>query len=115
MVTAQAARTLHLNRGEGEIREGGIADLLAVRDFGQNPAEALQELRPALVILGGKIQLVSIDLAARIDPVLTRHLQKIELEGRGAWLVNANVSSLRAATEGVLGPKFELAGRRVRA
>ncbi|MGA2878221.1 MAG: amidohydrolase family protein [Bryobacteraceae bacterium] len=115
MVTAQAARTLHLNRGEGEIREGGIADLLAVRDSGQNPAEALQELRPALVILGGRIQLVSIDLAARIDSVLTRHLQKIELEGRGAWLVNANVSSLRAATEGVLGPKFELAGRRVRA
>ena len=32
MVTTQAARMLRLNRGEGEIREHGIADLLAVPD-----------------------------------------------------------------------------------
>ncbi len=43
MVTTQAARILHLNRGEGEIREGGVADLLALPDSGQCPAEALQE------------------------------------------------------------------------
>jgi cytosine/adenosine deaminase-related metal-dependent hydrolase len=115
MVTTQAARVLGLNRGEGEIRENGIADLLAVSDSGQNPAEALEELRPALVMLGGKIQLVSEDLAARIDPLLTRHLQPIQVEGRGACLVNANISALRAATEAVLGPDFQLAGRPVRA
>jgi cytosine/adenosine deaminase-related metal-dependent hydrolase len=115
MVTTQAARALRLTRGEGEIREHGIADLLAVSDCGQNPAEALQEFVPALVILGGRIQLVANDLAARIDPMLTRHLQKIELEGQGTWLVNANVSLLRAATEAVLGTNFQLAGRPVRA
>jgi cytosine/adenosine deaminase-related metal-dependent hydrolase len=114
MVTTQAARVLRLYRGEGEIREHAIADLVAVRDYGQNPAEALQELRPALVILGGRIQLVSQDLAARIDFGLTRHLHKVELEGRGAWLVNANVSLLRAATEAALGTNFQLAGRPVR-
>lgn len=114
MVTTQAARVLCLKRGEGEIRAGGIADLLAVPDSGQNPAEALQEFYPALVILGGKIQLVSTNLAARIDPMLTRHFHKIELEGRGAWLVNVNVSRLRAATEAVLGTNFRLAGRLVR-
>ncbi len=91
MVTMRAARVLHLNRGEGEIRPGGIADLVAVPDLGQSPAEALQELCPALVILRGRIQLVSEGLATRIDPLLTRHLQRIELEGRGTWLVNANV------------------------
>jgi cytosine/adenosine deaminase-related metal-dependent hydrolase len=115
MVTTRAARTLLLNQGEGEIRERGIADLLAVRDSGQNPAEALQDFVPALVILGGKIQLISTNLAARIDPLLTRYLQKVELEGCGTWLVNANVSLLRAATEAVLGTNFQLAGRTVRA
>lgn len=114
MVTTQAARILRLNRGEGEIREHGVADLLAVSDRGQTPAEGLQEFVPALVILGGRIQLVAQDLAARIDPMLTRHLQKIELEGRGSWLVNANVALLRAAPEAVLGPNFQLAGRPVR-
>jgi cytosine/adenosine deaminase-related metal-dependent hydrolase len=115
MVTTQAARVLRLNRGEGEIRETGIADLLAVPDCGQNPAEALQGFCPALVMLGGRIQLISEDLAAQIDPTLTRHLQKIQLEGRGTWLVNVNVAVLRAATETALGPNFELSGRPVRA
>jgi cytosine/adenosine deaminase-related metal-dependent hydrolase len=114
MVTAGAARVLRLNHGEGEIREHGIADLLAVPDSGRNPADALQEFCPALVILGGRIQLVSQTLAARLDAKLTRHLQRIELEGRGAWLVNADVSRLRDATEAVLGRDFQLAGRPVR-
>lgn len=115
MVTTQAARVLHLNRGEGEIRERGIADLLVVPDSGQNPAEALQDIVPALVILGGRIQLVSSTLALRIDPMLTRGMQRIELEGHGAWFVNVDVSILRALTEIVLGPRFHLAGRAVRA
>jgi cytosine/adenosine deaminase-related metal-dependent hydrolase len=114
MVTTQAARVLHLTRGQGEIRENGIADLLVVPDSGQNPGEALQDFRPALVIRGGRIQLVSTNLAERIDCALTRNFQRLELEGRGAWLVNANISGLRAATEAALGPDFQLAGRTVR-
>jgi cytosine/adenosine deaminase-related metal-dependent hydrolase len=114
MVTTQAARVLHLTRGQGEIRENGIADLLVVPDPGQNPAEALQDFCPTVVILGGRIQLVSTNLSERMDPLLPRNFQKIALEGRGAWLVNANISWLLAATEAVLGPDFQLAGRRVR-
>ena len=79
-------------------------------DSGQNPAEALQNFCPSLVILGGKIQLVSKNLAPRIDPVLIRNFQNIELEGRGAWLVNADISHLHRAVEAVLGPRFQLAG-----
>jgi|HubBroStandDraft_1064217.scaffolds.fasta_scaffold12400_4 cytosine/adenosine deaminase-related metal-dependent hydrolase len=115
MVTTQAARILNLNRGEGEIREQGVADLLAVPDSGKTPAEALQDFCPALVILGGIIQLVSTDLAARIDAAFVRKLHRVELEGRGSWLVSMNVSELRAETETVLGPDVLLAGRRVRA
>jgi cytosine/adenosine deaminase-related metal-dependent hydrolase len=119
MVTTAAATILCLTRGEGEIREGAIADLLAVPDSGQNPAEALQNVAlqnfsPSLVILGGKIQLVSKNLAPRVEGVLLRNFQNIELEGRGSWLVNANISHLHAAVEAVLGPRFQLAGRTVR-
>jgi cytosine/adenosine deaminase-related metal-dependent hydrolase len=114
MVTTKAASILCLTRGEGEIREGAIADLLAVQDSGESPAEALLSFCPSLVILGGKIQLVSKDLAPRIDPVLIRNFQNIELEGRGSWLVNANTSYLYAAAEAVLGPRFQLSGRAVR-
>jgi cytosine/adenosine deaminase-related metal-dependent hydrolase len=113
MVTTQAARILHLNRGEGEIREGGVADLLALPDAGQNPAQALQDCTPALVILGGRIQLVSEQLASKIHPVFTRNLQRIELAGRGVWRVNVNVSRLVAETRAALGPDFQLAGRLV--
>jgi len=115
MVTTQAARILHLNRGEGEIREGGVADLLALPDSGRCPAEATQECAPALVILGGRIQLVSDKLASKIHPMFTRHLHKIELEGRGVWHVNVNVSQLVGETGAALGPDIQLAGRRVRA
>jgi cytosine/adenosine deaminase-related metal-dependent hydrolase len=114
MVTSQAARILGLNRGEGEIREHGIADLLAVIDRGENPAVALQDYCPDLVILGGKIQLVSVTLASQIDPTLTRHLQRIELEGHGAWLVNADVSRLCDTSATALGRDFQLVGRPVR-
>jgi hypothetical protein len=113
MVTTQAARVLHLNRGEGEIRERGIADLLVVSDRGRSPADALQDFVPALVILGGRIQLVSTKLATGMDPRLTRHLQKIELKGRGAWLVNLDISLLRTVTETLLGNDLQLAGRLV--
>jgi len=114
MATTQAARMLCLHRGEGEIKERGVADLLVVADSGRSPAETLQDFCPSMVILGGKIQLVSKNLAARIDPRFTRDFQNVELEGRGKWLVNVNVSRLRAATEAALGPDFQLAGRTVR-
>jgi len=114
-VTDRGARILRLTRGEGEIRDNGLADLLVVADSGQTPAQALQEFSPDLVILGGRIQLVAARLASKIDPKLTQHLHKIEVEGRGLWLANVNVSRLVAATEPVLGPDFRLAGRRVRA
>ena len=38
LVTTNAARALRLRPGYGEIRERGVADLIAVRDHGQTPA-----------------------------------------------------------------------------
>jgi len=115
MVTTQAARILRIKRGEGEIRDDGLADLLVVADAGQSPAQALQEYSPDLVILGGRIQLISERLAPKIHSKLTAHLYRIDVDGRGSWLVNVDVARLVQATEPVLGPNFRLAGRRVRA
>ena len=39
MVTSRAAVIFRLRDGEGTIQEGGVADLIAVRDEGQTPAE----------------------------------------------------------------------------
>ena len=88
MVTRDAARLLHLEAGEGEIREGGRADLLVLRDLGVTPAEALLSARPEMVIIGGKIHLLALESApggAGIQPAL----RPLRLEGRGTFLARA--------------------------
>ena len=42
LVTTNAARILRLSAGQGVIRGGGVADLVAVADTGQTPAEAVR-------------------------------------------------------------------------
>jgi adenine deaminase len=113
MVTANAAKILRLNRGEGQIREGGLADLVAVADQHATPAEALQTLRPELVILRGKIKLVSRRLADRLPRQCKTSLETIFVEERGEYLVDARIRELHTATTQILGKDFRLAGRMV--
>lgn len=84
MVAADAARILRLESGAGFIKSGGVADLLVVRDRGQTPAEALIELQPELVFVGGRINLISDKAAACLRPSGIADYQKIEVAGRGA-------------------------------
>jgi cytosine/adenosine deaminase-related metal-dependent hydrolase len=115
MVTTNAARILRLTDGEGEIRRGGVADLVVVSNRNSSPEESLFGMRPELVIVGGKIKLVSTRLADRLPDRLRFGLQPISLEGRGNYLLDANVSELYAAVTPHLGPDFRLAGKRVAA
>jgi cytosine/adenosine deaminase-related metal-dependent hydrolase len=115
MVTTVAARMLRLENGEGAIREGGIADLIAIPDPQGTPAEALKGMRPELVLVGGKVKLLSQRLANRLPPVWKRGLNPIHVEGRGDYLVKAQVSQLHATAKKILGPDFKLAGRAVTA
>ena len=62
MVTSAAASILRLRDGRGWIRQGGAADLVAVADRGQTPAEAILDLQPRLVIVNGRIRLAAPDL-----------------------------------------------------
>jgi cytosine/adenosine deaminase-related metal-dependent hydrolase len=109
MVTSTAADILRLRDGRGSIRQGGVADLIAVTDHGQTPAEALLDLRPSLVMIGGRIRLLS------GFPDIGKSLNPIHVEGRGKFLVDADVPYLNEQACKALGPDYSLAGRRVAA
>lgn len=113
MLTERAARILRLSGGVGTIRHRGVADLIAVRDRGKTPATALAGLSPELVLVGGEVKLASPAMAARLPSSERDRLQPIEIEGRGCFRVAADVQNLYAETAAVLGPNFQLAGRRV--
>ena len=110
LVTTNAARVLHLNRGQGTIRERGVADVVAVPDKGQTPAEALQDLRPQFVMVRGWPMLLSESLASRTG---SSGLRPIQVEERGSYLVRAEIPKLYSAAAQALGPEIRLAGRRV--
>jgi cytosine/adenosine deaminase-related metal-dependent hydrolase len=109
MVTTSAATILRLRDGRGYIREGGVADLMAVPDLGQTPAEALAGLPPALVMIHGRIKLLSrrLDLGMPLNP--------ISVDGRGDFFVDADIAHLHSQTTNALGANYTLAGRRVAA
>lgn len=113
MLTRQAAQILRLRDGQGSIRKGGLADLLIVRDRGQTPGEALMDLHPELVLVGGRVRLISLPLADRLRFSNARSMHRIEVAGRGEWLIDCDVPALEAAVSWVLGKAFRLAGRKV--
>ncbi len=113
MVTSRSACVLRLPDGEGTIREGGVADLVIVEDRGQTPAEALQQMRPEMVIVRGNVRLTSARLLERTPKLDTRDWHAIHVEGRGKWFTNVELPSLHHETVRFLGPEYRLAGRRV--
>lgn len=114
MVTDQAALVLRLGAGEGTLRTGGVADLIAIRDKGRCPADSLFRVQIELVMVGGKVKLVSPSLAERLPAPARRGLQPIELEDRGRFLVAADVATHHRRAARILGDGFRLAGKRVR-
>ena len=109
MVTTGAASILRLTNGEGEIRDGGPADLIAVEDHGQTPAEALLTLLPRMVMVGGRIRLLAGALASGTA------LNRLNVETRGTFYIDVDVAALCRETSATLGPSFALAGRRIAA
>jgi adenine deaminase len=114
MVTTVAAEVLRLNGCAGRIREGGNADLVAVKDTGQTPSEALRILACELVLVAGEIMLISRSLSRRSGwDDLAGEMHRIEMEDRGEWLIRTDVPQLYTAAAAVLGDPVRLAGRRV--
>ncbi len=109
LVTTRPAQALRLRKGHGTIAAGAVADLVAVKDAGQTPAGALMNLHPQLVLVRGKIMLASDRFAKLTGP----DFYPLEVEGRGRWLVRANIPRLHAQAVEALGPDIRLAGRRI--
>jgi cytosine/adenosine deaminase-related metal-dependent hydrolase/ubiquinone/menaquinone biosynthesis C-methylase UbiE len=114
-VTQGAADLLRLKNGEGSLRVGARADLIAVRDTGANPAETLAALSHAnvdLVLLGGCVQLASAEMIKRLPASATMGLQPLSVEGSVRW-IRAPLRWLFAETTKHLGEEIRLGGKRV--
>jgi len=106
MVTSRPAAILRLRDGEGSIRHGGVADLVAVEDRGQTPSDAIFDLHPEFVMVGGHMKLT----AGRFH---RQNSHSIAVEQHGCWTIDADIPSLSAAVVGAIGRDFHLAGKLV--
>jgi cytosine/adenosine deaminase-related metal-dependent hydrolase/ubiquinone/menaquinone biosynthesis C-methylase UbiE len=115
MVTARSANVLRLRNGEGHIRAGAIADLIAVRDRALTPAETIAQLTPdqvELVILAGRVQLASPEFYNRLSDSLRAGLEPLDVDGHQRWL-RAPISNLLTEARKVVGRDIRLSGKKV--
>jgi cytosine/adenosine deaminase-related metal-dependent hydrolase len=113
MVTSGAASVLGLRRGEGSIREEGVADLVGVVDEGQSPAEAIANLRPEFVMVRGRIRLLSNQLANALPCSFSKGFQRIRLASHGSCYVDADLAGLYREATASVGSDLRLAGRSI--
>jgi len=114
-VTSRPAQVLRLRNCEGSLVPGAIADLLAVRDAGRLPCDTLTQLSYEdieLVVLGGRVQLVSEAVMARMPDELTSDLRPIKIENTLRW-IRAPLGRLFTEAEKVLGCGLVLGGKSV--
>jgi cytosine/adenosine deaminase-related metal-dependent hydrolase len=111
MVTSESATMFRLPSGFGKIHHDGPADLIAVKDTRQTPAMTLLHNCPELVMVGGRIQLISSEMAKLCPGSILELLQPLEIEGRGAYMVAADISSMLKQTTSVLQQPPRLAGK----
>jgi cytosine/adenosine deaminase-related metal-dependent hydrolase/ubiquinone/menaquinone biosynthesis C-methylase UbiE len=115
MVTVRSANVLRLRNGEGRLRPGAVADLIAVRDKGLTPAETVAQLtvdQVELVILGGRVQLASDSLFASLPNSLQVGLEPLFVDGIRRWL-RAPIDSLLAQARKALGRDLRVGGKKV--
>jgi cytosine/adenosine deaminase-related metal-dependent hydrolase/ubiquinone/menaquinone biosynthesis C-methylase UbiE len=115
MVTARSANVLRLRNGEGRLRTGSVADLIAVQDKALTPAETIAQLtfdQVELVILSGRIQLASSALYDRLPDSPKAGLQLISIDGHQRWL-RAPIDNLLAEARKLVGQDIRLGGKKV--
>jgi cytosine/adenosine deaminase-related metal-dependent hydrolase len=105
LVTDSPASMLRLNGGEGSIRPGASADLIAVRDRQGDPAEVLSALTSddiELVLVSGRVQLASASIFERLSAEDKKGLEPLCIDGTLRWL-RAPIEDLLRVSEDVLG------------
>jgi cytosine/adenosine deaminase-related metal-dependent hydrolase/ubiquinone/menaquinone biosynthesis C-methylase UbiE len=118
LITDQAANVLRLRRGEGMLRPGSAANLIAMPHRPETPAETLAELSwrdVELVIVGGRVHLASANVIGRLPKNMRHDLTPLMVEGEMRWLRGPVNAMLRSA-EDVLGKgNVRLGGLRISA
>jgi cytosine/adenosine deaminase-related metal-dependent hydrolase/ubiquinone/menaquinone biosynthesis C-methylase UbiE len=115
MVTTQSASVLRLRNGEGRLRPGSVADLIAVHDKGLTPAQTVAQLtfdQVELAVLCGRVQLASASVYERLPDSLKAGLQPLVVEGHLRWL-RASVDDLLAQARKSIGRDLRLGGKKV--
>lgn len=115
MVTSSAADVLGLTEGEGTVRVGAHADLIAVKDTGAPPAAALvsSSFRSIeLAMVSGQPRLISPELASRWPEELLEGFHSLNIEDTKR-LIRAPLRWLFEATQKHLSTDTYLAGKRV--
>jgi imidazolonepropionase-like amidohydrolase len=115
LVTSQAADVLRLRQGEGQLRAGAIADVIAVPDLGLCPAETLvlaTVKQIELVLLAGEPRLLSEGALSRFPEKLSGTLNRVTVAGVRRF-VRAPVERLLEETKEWLEGTIQLAGQDV--
>jgi Amidohydrolase family len=116
LVTTRAADVLKLSNGEGSLRAGSVADIIAVPDTGLSPAETLVQTNTdhiELVLLAGTPHLLSEKMASLFPSELQAGLNRIVVDGSGRY-VRAPITQLLEEAKSQLGEAVRLAGKVVR-
>jgi ubiquinone/menaquinone biosynthesis C-methylase UbiE len=117
MVTEAPATILRLRDAEGSIRVSGMGDLIAVRDTNCDAADRLQALSASdveLVMIGGRVQLASEAILARLPLSAKEELEPLWIDGIVRWL-RAPIEELLRRAEVVLGTgNVRLGGKPIR-
>jgi cytosine/adenosine deaminase-related metal-dependent hydrolase/SAM-dependent methyltransferase len=114
-VTQNASQLLRLRNGEGTLRVGSGADLIAVRDAGGDPADTLSRLSYKdieLVLVGGRVQLASEEMMLRLPAKTTIGLEALCVESSLRW-IRAPLHRLFEETKAYLGDDLRLGGKRI--
>jgi ubiquinone/menaquinone biosynthesis C-methylase UbiE len=115
MLTSRPASILRLRNGEGRIVADTPADILAVKDSGATPAQALCALpqSPLAVLVGGRPMLVDDGLLERIPESLREPLRAFSVGDAKWWAEEHLVAAVRGAHRS--GAKIRIGGESVKA
>jgi cytosine/adenosine deaminase-related metal-dependent hydrolase len=89
------------------------SDWIAVRSRAQTPADSLFAGFVALVVVAGRIRLISPELAEQLPKPERRRFQFLHVENRPPVLVDADVAGLHRNAAKHLGSDLRLAGKRI--
>ena len=116
VVYTAASRIFRMRNGEGSLRPGGVADLIAIRDAYADPADVLANLsgdKIELVVLRGQVQLARTPIMERLPGALREGLEPLQVDGETVWLRGPVAASYEAAVGSLYVP-LQLGRKRVR-